>query len=223
MADAPATRLARIPGGLFNRGQNSGRIDYDAFELAMRQQLAQDSRVERDDDTTLLIGDGASQTIAQYEFSLSLGVARVAGTVDRIAALVDQPVLGTDAWGKSMGLDGAAPELLTADGQTYDAALCVVLLDDGAGNKSLDLAMVFGDEAADGAEVAPTGQQIRDALGATALAAFDDIDPDAFLVINRVKIQRVAVDTITTTIISPATDDALLNERSSGYSLDATS
>ena len=222
MADAPATRLDRIPGGLFNRGSNSGRIDYDSFELAMRQQLAQDSRVERDDDTTLLISDGTSQITTQYEFSLSAGVARVAGTVDRFAALVDQPVLGTDAWGKSMGLDGAAPALLTADGQTYDTALCVVLLDDGAGNKSLDLAMVFGDEAADGAEVAVTAQQIRDALGATALPAFDDIDPDCFLVINRVKIQRVAVDTISTTITDPASDDPLLNERSSGYSLDAS-
>lgn len=215
--------LDRWPGPII-QDRNGGRdrivaaVDYDSVRALQREVIAGASRVERDDDTGLLIADGASQTIAQYEFDASAGVATVAGFTDRLAALNDQPFIGTDEWAKSFALDGSAAAVLSADGKTYDAALCVVLIDN-AGTRSLDWAFVVGAEADDGDEAAPTGQQIRDALGA---ATYANLDPNAFLVVGRVKIQRVAVDTITTTITDPASDDDLLNERTRGYCVAAS-
>lgn len=158
-----------------------------------------------DGDTSLLTADGASLIITQYEIDLSAGGVLIDGTFGQIAALADQPIVGTDAWLKSFKLTGAAATVLSADGKTYDVALCVFRLDGVP-----TVYAIFGAEANDGAEVAPTGAQCRAAL---VLADIEDLDLSVGLVIARFKIQREAVDTITATHVAAATDAALKAER----------
>lgn len=69
---------------------------------------------------------------------------------------------------------------------------------------------VFGDEAADGNEVAPTAAQIKTAITA---ADVTDLDETVGLIVARFKIQRVATDTITVTHTAVTTDASLLLER----------
>lgn len=223
----PSTLVAQWPpASLRGKGDQSNvisAVDYDDLLALQREVIEIDTRIEGA-ATNLQTTAGAAETIAQYEIDLSGGFCKVAGYAAIITALNDQPIVGTDEWAKSFKLDGTAAEVLSADGQTYEAAFVVLLDIDGSGNGTLALHAFFGDEAADGAEVAPTGQQIRDAIDAAKAAGnlAATINADAFLVIGRATYQRVATDTMTVTHADPASDAALASERYRGYSLAAS-
>jgi hypothetical protein len=165
------------------------------------------SRVRGDDDTALVSSDGGSgSTIALYRMNLAAGALIVAGALGRFAAAVDTVLIGAGEWAKSWALDGSPAVVLTADGKTYDVAI-VALLVDG----DVELHAVFGDEADDASEVEPTMTTIAAAL---ALAGITDLTERAGMIVARLKIQRVAVDTITMSHVDPATDDDLAEDRS---------
>jgi hypothetical protein len=151
--------------------------------------------------------DGANLTIAVYEIDMTECIAAIAGTCGAIAALNDQDLLDPLEI-ESYQLDGSQAVALTADGQTYRVALVAIVV---AG--VVELRAVFGAEAADGLEVAPTAAQIQTALITAAIV--DHEDELGGVIINRLRIQRVAVDTITYTW-ETITDAAPLNERAYG-------
>lgn len=155
--------------------------------------------------TSLLPSAGASAIITQYEIDLTTGDVLINGTFGRITALNDEPIVGTDAWLKSFKLDGSAATVLSADGKTYWCALVIGLVSGVA-----TLFAVFGAEANDGAEVAVSQAQVLAALEASDYA---NLDTTALLVVGRIKIKRVATDTITYTVTAPASNAALEAER----------
>lgn len=168
------------------------------------------SRLLPHSDTALISSDPTTpSTIAIYRIQYAAGALLVGGVYKRFAAADDVIFLGAGATLDAYALDGSAAAVLTADGQTCWAALCAIVVD-GA----VQLVVVLGDEAADGAEVAPDAQAISDALVAAEIA---DHQPKAGgLVLARWKVQREAVDTITYTHTDPASNDALAGERAAG-------
>lgn len=172
----------------------------DAFNRALSRVLG--------DDTTMLAADGTSgSTTALYRMDLSAGDILVGSEYLDQAALTDTVLIGTGAWGKSFALDGSAAVVLTADGKTFIYALVVVLV---AGTPTVYA--VFGDEAADGSEVAPT---VAGIIGALQEVIGDSYDSKFGLITNLVKVQR-AGGVITVTATDPAADDALKNMRLAG-------
>ena len=204
-----AELLSAIPGTLAsatNRGpQAVARVPdsllTDIVDTAMAIQARVGSRVVSGGQGS----DGSSQTIAVYQIDLTEVFAVVGGVADHIAALSDQDLLADI---DSYQLDGTAAVALTADGQTYEVALVAHVVSGG-----LRLAAVFGAEAADGAEAEPTGAQCQAALVAAGITGHDATRGG--VVVNRVKIQRVAVDTITCTW-ETITDDGPAEERAAG-------
>ena len=171
------------------------------------------SRVRADADGELASDPGTTpSTITLYSMDMSVGDALVGGILGRFAAQTDTLLIGAGEWGKSYALDGSPAVVLTADGQTYDAVIVAILV-----SGAVELHAVFGDEAADTAEVDPTNLQIATALRAASITG---LDTSAGLVIARFKIQRVATDTITETHVDPADTGApgvaLAQERSAG-------
>ena len=173
-----------------------GHLDF-AEELFLCETYCPDAA------TALLSSDGASQTITVYEIDVSTGVAFVGGQGELVAALNDQDLL-LPAEIKSFQLDGTQAVALTADGKTYEVALCLLIIDG-----SLEIVAVFGDEAADTSEVAPTAADCAAALKAATIANYDDTPG---LIFCRINIARAAVDTINMT----HTVSTLL-ERSKGF------
>lgn len=182
--------------------------DLDAAEAAAATAAIKATRLAThvtDGDTSLLTANGGTLTIAAYQIDMSAGGVLVDGTFGAFALLNDQAIVGTGAWTKSFKLDGTAAALLTADGKTYWVALVVYRL-----NGVPTIYAIFGAEANDASEVAPTGAQCRAALLAANIAT---LDLSVGLVIARFKIQRVAVDTITVTHTAAAATAALKAER----------
>jgi hypothetical protein len=154
-------------------------------------------------DSTLISSNGASQTTTVYQIDLTTGNVVIGGVAGIIAALDDKDLLNV-AHIKSYQLDGTAAVALTADGKTYEVALVAILV-----SGAVEIRAIFGAEAADAAEVAPTNAQIRAALAAASITGYD---AECGLVFTRIKIQRVAVDTITMTHAA-ATTLAVLQDR----------
>ena len=153
-------------------------------------------------DTTGLSSDGASQTITVYQIDVAALPVVLGGVYDTIAALDDQDLLDDIT---SYDKNGDAAVALTADGQTYMVALAVFLV----GGVPV-IRGFFGDEAADTGEVALTEQEIYEAMVAAGEATYDGTPG---MVFARIKVQRVATDTITMTHIAAATNDDLKAER----------
>jgi hypothetical protein len=149
-----------------------------------------------------------ANTTILYMVDIAAGDVLVDGLARNQAAAADTVLIGAAAWDKSYKIDGTAAVVLTADGKSYIAV--IVAINDGDGSATLHA--VFGAEADDGSEVAPTLAQIRAAL----TAADVDWDGKSGMVVARILIQRVAVDTITMTHTDPASDDDLLSERLAG-------
>jgi len=196
---------ALLPGGWqdgTNRGpQGVGPVTFSTLEDIVDTLFALNSRSVSGGQSS----DGASQTIAVYEIDLTAYVGVVGDVADHIAALSDQDLVDPLEI-KSYQLDGTQAVVLTADGQTYDVAICVIQV-----SGALELHAVFGDEAADGAEVAPTGAQCQTAIVAAGITGHNAAAGG--LIIGRIKIQRVAVDTITMTHTDITTDASLSEER----------
>jgi hypothetical protein len=210
--------LAAIPGPVLESDAYSlgpdrlVPVDYQALRDLVCSALKGESKV----DCGLVSSDGTSgSTIAIYRLDLSAGIVEAAGLFAAFAAQPDVILLGAGNWAKSYKLNGAAGAVLSADGKTYNAAIVAVRVTAG-----VVLCAVFGAEANDGAEAAVTSAQIRTALDA-ALAAtpagpLAGLDTSSFVVCSRVKIQRVAVNTIVYTHTNTITNSTLLNERLGG-------
>lgn len=213
----PNTLLGYFPGPILSNrkgdGNNINFIDHDAVKTLCRNNIAADCRVCGDSETALKTSDGASLTIAEYEIDVAAGECVVGGYYKRFAAVNDGVILGTQTI-TSYGLDGGAPTALSADGKTCWFALVAIVV-----NGAVEMRGIFGDEADDGSEDEVTAAQINTALRA---ASITNHDPDVFMVLGRIKIQRVATDTINLTHTDPATDDTLGAERARGYSLAAS-
>ena len=190
-----ATQRARSYGP-----DGSGRINWavarDGFARAQTQVLG-----DYTTDVVLSAGPSAS-TIAVYNVQWTGGAVLVAGIHSFVASAADQDIL---AWGRSWALDGSAAVALSADGKTYWVAFVFVVV---AG--ALELHAIFGDEADDASEVEVTNTQIKAALTA---AGITDLETHVGLTVARVKIQRVAVDTIVQTYADATTDNLLAAER----------
>lgn len=126
----------------------------------------------------------------------------------RITALTNQAVFGTGAWARTLGLDGAAAVMPSAEGKTIEAALVAVLVSGAA-----VLYLVCGAEANDGVQVAPTAAQVQAALAAAEIA---NRDPTVGLIITRLKVARGATTTITLTHGAPSSTASLEAERHHG-------
>jgi hypothetical protein len=176
---------------------------YDLLQAIRGQCLC---RVPGDNDTEFVTTDGASQTITVYEIDVAAGDVLLNGVHDAVAAEDDSDLLNQDIL--SFALDGTDAVALTADGQTYEVALCCISISDAA-----TLVAIFGDEAADTAEVKPTGAQCFDAI---VLADPTGWDGKPGVIVTRFKIQRVATDTITMTHADPASDELVKSERLAG-------
>lgn len=218
----PTARAAAFPGAILLQRQRAedgiSTVDMNALESAIRDQLEVDSHLEPRGDTALLAANpGGGNTISAYAVNYSAGACRVGGVYERFASASDQNLIGGAEDIPSWALDGTAAPLLTADGQTYICHIVAVVV---AG--AVELHAVFGDEAADASEVEPSAQEINDALRAAGDAgSITDLEPECFLVLSTIKVQRVAVDTITMTHTDPATDDVLADERGRGYAFAA--
>lgn len=215
MADAirtVASLLGDIPDAVKRASGNAARglVRYQAVRDLLQSLRAWVfgmalTRVLGDGTTGGVTTDGATKTIAAYQIDMSAVSVLVGGVLGEIGALNDQSICGTSAWSKSYTLDGTAPSVLSADGKTYEVALVAVLV-----SGAVQLHAVFGDEADDGDEVAPTASQIRAALVAANIAG---LDASVGLVVTRLKIKRVATDTITYTHGAPGSNAALRQER----------
>lgn len=148
---------------------------------------------------------GGNKTIALYDFDTTICDVIIGDVFAELPALNDTVLIGAGAWAKSFDLAGAPAVVLTADGQTYAFALVCYNI-----SGTPTLYAVFGAEAADGAEVAPTVSQINSAMAAAAVVG---MDLTTGLILGRAKIQRTAVDTISLTVVDPTTDDAHRGER----------
>lgn len=167
-------------------------------------------------DSGLVVSDPTtSSTITIYRVNISAGIAKVAGLFGAFNAQANVILLGAGTWAKSYALDGSDAAVLSADGQTYMVALVAVRATSG-----IVLCAVFGDEDDDGDEEDVSSAQIRTALDAALVATpagpLAGLDTSSFVVFGRMKIQRVAVDTITVTHTNTITDSGLLNERLGG-------
>lgn len=153
--------------------------------------------------------DGTSgSTIALYRIDVASGQALVNSIDHQQATAADEVILGAGQSIESYALDGSAAAALSADGKSYEIALCLIDV-----NGTPTLVCVFGDEADDGSEAAPTISEIQTALGA---AGITDYAGDGGLVVGRILIQRVATDTINMTHADPSSDQDLAYERAFG-------
>jgi len=151
--------------------------------------------------------DGGTQSITVYEIDLTKCAVLVGGIADHIAALDDKDLL-TPADIKSYKLDGTAAVALTADGKTYMIALVAIVV-----SGAVELVAVFGDEANDGSEAEPTEAECQAAIVAAGITGHEAWRGG--VIINRAKIQRVAVDTMAFTW-ETITDDGAVEERAVG-------
>lgn len=217
-AVTPNTRLARHPdsvGDNRSRGRNArGLVSYDNLKADQRALIEAETRMAPYNHTGLLTTDGSNLAIALYDVDIAAGSAFVGGYYKRWAAATDQVLIGAGQDIETYKLDGTAAAVLTADGKTYWCAIVAIVV-----NGAVELRAVVGDEADDASEEAITPAQINTALRA---ASITNHDPDVFLVLDRIKIQRVATDTMTLTHTDPASDDTLAGERGRGYSLAAS-
>lgn len=154
-------------------------------------------------DSTFVTTDGASLIATQYEINMAAGLALIGGVFADVAALSDQPIVGTDAWAKSWTLAGAAPAAL-ADGDSYEMALVLILVANAP-----ELHAVFGAPADTGDEVAPTYAEIKTALRLAGIADYLNTPP---LVVERINFARSGAS-ITATHGAPSSNDALKQER----------
>lgn len=162
------------------------------------------TRVLKDDDTGLITAAPTTpQTIALYYVNVSAGELLCGGVYLRQAAQVDLDLLTI-----GYQLDGTAAAAISADGDALYVALCVLNV---AGVPTFKA--VFGAQANQGSEVAPTDAQIAAALLAAGIA---NADESSILVVASLLIDRNAVDTIVYTHDDPATDDTLAARRSVG-------
>jgi hypothetical protein len=207
----PAALLAQVPDAVAStrsRGPNNRSPVKDVvIHDAQRAILAAMSRVTGA-DTTFLTTDGATKTIASYEIDIAAGTVIVGGVPGRLALIDDEDLLSISSLAAAVDLAGGAVAALSADGKTYDVAIVAILI-----SGAVQLAAVFGAEADDTSEVAPTAAQIHTALAAAAIANHDS---KAGVVVARVKIKRIATDTITYTHTAAASDDDLWAERQVG-------
>lgn len=152
--------------------------------------------------------NGATVNTTAIQIDLTTCDILLGGRPCRITALNDQPVFGSGAWARTLGLDGEAAVMPSAEGKTLEAALVAVLVEGAA-----VLYLICGDEADDGEQVAPTEAQIQTAL---ELAAIADRDPTVGLIITRIKWARGATTTVTATHGDPAATASLAHERHHG-------
>jgi hypothetical protein len=159
-------------------------------------------------DASVLAADGTTpSTTAILRMDLSAGEVLVGGDWLNQGALSDTVLIGAGTWAKSFKLDGTTAVVLTADGKTYWYVLVAVPV-----ALTPALYAIFGAEANDGAEVAPTAEQIIAALTAALGATYK---PEFGVILNRVKVQR-AGGVITVTATDPAVNAALKGERLAG-------
>lgn len=220
--DGPKLRAARQPGEALSRRSRSrdgvSFCNLTGLTASMRDQLEMDSHLEpTDDDVGLLAANPTTpNTIAVYGVNISAGRVRVGGVFARLGAAVDQVLIGAGQDIPTYKLDGTAAVVLSADGKTFWLAL-VEVVDAG----SVVHRAVVGAEADDTSELELSVSDVDTALRAALASGLDPtLEPDAWLSISAIKVQRVAVDTITYTHTNPATDDVLAEERSRGYSID---
>jgi hypothetical protein len=193
---------------------NINFIDHDYRVTWMRDMVSAITRLVPDSNTALISSNPTTpNTTALYRANIAAGATNVGGYYKRWAAAADQVFIGAGQDIVTYKLDGTAAVVLTADGKTYWLALVAVVVD-----ADVELRAIVGAEADDASEVAITAAQINTALRA---ADITDHDPDVFQVLQRIKVQRVATDTITMTHTNPATDDTLASERARGYSIAA--
>lgn len=138
------------------------------------------------DTTSGVFTAGGSASITDYQVDLAAYEVMVGGVPAVLAARDDDDLMAD--FDGHIQLDGTAAARLTADGQTYDACLCAVLV-----SGAVEEHVVFGDEAADGSEVAPTEATCRAALIAADATGYDD---NFGCIVTRIKVKRVATDTI---------------------------
>jgi hypothetical protein len=147
---------------------------------------------------------------AVYRLNISALQMMLGSLYKRLAAQVDVIIVGAGNWAKSFDLAGAAPAVL-ADGNEYQAALVATFDENGSGD--IELCLVFGAEAA--SSTAPTATEIVAALN----LGLTTRDKATGIVLGRMTIGRSGA-TITTTVVDPATDDALAQERAAGFLFD---
>jgi glycerate kinase len=195
-----------VSGRSFNADDKLTAVQYEELQDSLTRA---ESRVLTDNPAALLTTDGTSgSTIALYRIDIAAGNPLVSGVVAIMATAADTVILGAGTWDKSYTLAGGTPAALSADGKTYDIAVVAIVV-----SGAVQLHAVFGAEADDTSEVAPTTQQIKDALIAASITG---LQQRGGLVVARVKIQRVATDTITMTHTTSASNAGLLLERSCG-------
>lgn len=223
MADSIRTDtalLAALPSSkLKGRGaavSSEGPLGYqDVRDLFVKTRQENICNATRMVDAGLVASDPTTpNTIAIYRVNLTAGTAMVSGLAAYFAAGDDQVFLGAGAVLDAYKLDGTAGAVLTADGKTYWAAF-VNYSADG----SLGQCVILGAEADDASEAQVTSAQILAALKAAGLT---NLDSTVFNVFARIKIQRVAVDTITMTHTA-VTDGGLATERARGTAGDLVS
>ena len=142
----------------------------------------------------VLTENGGGSTIANYNFDVSAAVLILSSLTRNIAGVTGSNLLSNP---DAIGLDGGAPVALTADGKTLLVTLGA-LVDSGTPK----FVYVFGAEANDGSEVLPAKSLVADALDTKYGANWDN---QTGLLLDVVKIQRVAVDTIVVTASSALT------------------
>lgn len=205
--------LDQIPGPLFADDPNRSTGSTDDQGLASRAALqdlarsvsrAMTMQIGTDGDTGFVTSDGGTVNTTAVQINMTAGRAVVDGVPGKIAALTNFAILGTGA-AKCIGPTGAAGVIPTANGKTKAAALCIVVI-----SGALDFRVVLGAEANDGAQVAPTAADCRDAL---ALAAISGLRVGAGLIVQRFTVARGASTTITLTHGAPSSDAALWAER----------
>jgi hypothetical protein len=195
-----------IQGRSYNADDKLVAAQYEELQDALTRSM---TRVLTDDPADLVFVDGSTPSaIAIYRVDYTAGNVLVSGISGIIAAGTDVVLIGAGEWGKSYQLDGSDAVVLTADGKTYWCAIVAIIV-----SGAVELHAVFGDEADDASEVQVTTQQIKDALTAAGITGLQE---RGGMVVGRIKIQRVAVDTMTLTNLSPATDAGLMAERAAG-------
>jgi hypothetical protein len=146
-------------------------------------------------DTEAVFTAGGAPTITDYQVDLSAYGVMVGAVVAALAARNDDDLM-VDFDGH-IKLDGTSAARLSADGKTYDTCVCAILV-----SGAVEEWVVFGDEADDASEVAPTAATARAALAAASITGYDD---NFGVITARVKVKRVATDTINYVAGDPTT------------------
>ena len=217
MTTTPTTHLiTNSPGPILDARKSDANginfIDHDLRTTWMRDVVAAETHLIPFNDTAMLSSvPTTANTTVLYMANIAAGAMTVGGYYKRYAAQVDAVFIGAGQTIVTYDLAGAGAVVLTADGKTYWLALVAIVV-----SGAVELRAIVGAEAADAAEVAITSTQINAAL---RLAAITNHDPDIFLVLSRIKVQRVATNTIVLTHTAPSTDDPIAAERARGYCL----